>query len=99
MVMSTEADPAKTKPSSSDKTNQLWLQRDRQKQAKMAPYDSDSDDGFDDPQDYTETDVLLGYVSKESKGETISRLGGQPVCPFACPSIEFPYANPPFSNS
>jgi len=45
----------------------------------MAPYDSDSDDGYD-PQDYTETDVLLGYVSKDPKGETISRLGGRPVC-------------------
>ena len=45
----------------------------------MAPYDSDSDDAYD-PQDYTETDVLLGYVSKDPKGETISRLGGRPVC-------------------
>ncbi|KAH8904742.1 hypothetical protein BR93DRAFT_831037 [Coniochaeta sp. PMI_546] len=44
----------------------------------MAPYDSDSDDGYE-PQDYTETDVLLGYVSKDSKGETISRLGGRPA--------------------
>jgi pre-rRNA-processing protein TSR4 len=43
----------------------------------MAPYDSDSDDY--DAQDYTETDVLLGYASKDSKGETISRLGGRPV--------------------
>lgn len=48
------------------------------KNNKMAPYDSDSDDGYE-PQDYTETDVLLGYVSKDSKGETISRLGGRPV--------------------
>lgn len=45
----------------------------------MASYDSD--DSLDDDQDYTETDVLLGYASKESKGgETISKLGGRPVC-------------------
>lgn len=46
----------------------------------MAPYDSDSDDGYELEQDYTETDVLLGYADKDSKGETISRLGGRPVC-------------------
>lgn len=46
----------------------------------MAPYDSD--DSLDDDQDYTETDVLLGYASKESNGDSISRLGGQPVCSF-----------------
>lgn len=44
----------------------------------MAPYDSD--DSLDDEQDYTETDVLLGYASKEANGETVSRLGGRPVC-------------------
>lgn len=45
----------------------------------MAPYDSD--DSLDDDQDYTETDVLLGYASKDSNGgETISKLGGRPVC-------------------
>ncbi|KAF3763458.1 hypothetical protein M406DRAFT_293149 [Cryphonectria parasitica EP155] len=42
----------------------------------MAPYDSD--DSLDDDQDYTETDVLLGYASKDANGETISRLGGRP---------------------
>ncbi|KAJ4409186.1 hypothetical protein N0V82_009538 [Gnomoniopsis sp. IMI 355080] len=43
----------------------------------MAPYDSD--DSLDDDQDYTETDVLLGYASKDSNGgETISKLGGRP---------------------
>lgn len=47
----------------------------------MAPYDSD--DSLDDDQDYTETDVLLGYASKDSNGgETISKLGGRPVCFF-----------------
>lgn len=46
---------------------------------EMAPYDSD--DSLDDDQDYTETDVLLGYASKDSNdGETISKLGGRPVC-------------------
>lgn len=44
---------------------------------KMAPYDSD--DSLDDDQSYTETDVLLGYASKDSNGETISKLGGRPV--------------------
>lgn len=47
------------------------------KTSKMAPYDSD--DSLDDEQDYTETDVLLGYASKEANGETVSRLGGRPV--------------------
>lgn len=43
----------------------------------MASYDSDSD-GFD-AEDYTETNVLLGYVSKDSGDEAISHLGGRPV--------------------
>ncbi|KAH8888469.1 hypothetical protein GQ53DRAFT_239200 [Thozetella sp. PMI_491] len=42
----------------------------------MASYDSDSSGGED--QDFTETDVLLGYASKDSEGEIISRLGGRP---------------------
>jgi hypothetical protein len=44
---------------------------------KMASYDSDSSAGEDE--EYTETDVLLGYASIDSKGETVSRLGGLPV--------------------
>lgn len=44
----------------------------------MAPYDSDSSGGEDD--DYTETNVLLGYASADANGEEISRLGGNPVC-------------------
>ncbi len=47
----------------------------------MASYDSDSSAGED--QDFTETDVLLGYASKDAEGESISRLGGRPVC--SCP--------------
>lgn len=43
----------------------------------MAPYDSDSSGGEDN--DYTETNVLLGYASKEAADDTISCLGGQPV--------------------
>lgn len=43
----------------------------------MAPYDSDSSGGEDN--DYTETNVLLGYASKESSDDTISYLGGRPV--------------------
>ncbi|KAI0849378.1 programmed cell death protein 2 [Daldinia vernicosa] len=42
----------------------------------MAPYDSDSSAGEED--DFTETNVLLGYASKDSGDDTISRLGGRP---------------------
>ncbi|KAI1139383.1 programmed cell death protein 2 [Hypoxylon sp. FL0543] len=42
----------------------------------MAPYDSDSSAGEED--DFTETNVLLGYASKDPGDETISRLGGRP---------------------
>ncbi|KAH6721339.1 programmed cell death protein 2 [Leptodontidium sp. MPI-SDFR-AT-0119] len=42
----------------------------------MAPYDSDSSGGDDD---YTETNVLLGYASKEASDDTISYLGGRPT--------------------
>lgn len=46
------------------------------KQQNMPRYDSDSSD---DGEDYTETNVLLGYASKEPTGDSISHLGGQPV--------------------
>jgi hypothetical protein len=42
----------------------------------MPPYDSESSD---EGEDYTETNVLLGYASKESTGDAISHLGGVPV--------------------
>ncbi|KAI1805821.1 programmed cell death protein 2 [Daldinia bambusicola] len=42
----------------------------------MAPYDSDSSAGEED--DFTETNVLLGYASRDSADESISRLGGRP---------------------
>lgn len=42
----------------------------------MADYDSDSSE-----QEFTETNVLLGYASKDADDDTISRLGGQPVSP------------------
>jgi pre-rRNA-processing protein TSR4 len=42
----------------------------------MAPYDSDSSGGEED--DFTETNVLLGYASADANGEEISRLGGRP---------------------
>jgi hypothetical protein len=45
----------------------------------MAPYDSDASGGEDN--DYTETNVLLGYASKEASDDTISYLGGRPVSP------------------
>lgn len=40
----------------------------------MADYDSDSSDG-----EFTETNVLLGYASKDAEEDTISKLGGRPV--------------------
>jgi hypothetical protein len=45
----------------------------------MGKYDSDSSDGEDN--DFTETNVLLGYASGDANGEEISRLGGYPVRP------------------
>jgi pre-rRNA-processing protein TSR4 len=44
----------------------------------MASYDSDSSGGEEDG--FTETNVLLGYASKEVGDDTISYLGGRPVC-------------------
>lgn len=43
----------------------------------MAGYDSDSD--FE--QELSETNVLLGYASKDAGDDSISRLGGVPVSP------------------
>lgn len=42
----------------------------------MAPYDSESSD---EGEDYTETNVLLGYASQGASGDAISHLGGSPV--------------------
>ncbi|KAI0102602.1 hypothetical protein GGR51DRAFT_527053 [Nemania sp. FL0031] len=42
----------------------------------MAPYDSDSSGG--EEEEFTETNVLLGYASKDPGDDTISRLGGRP---------------------
>lgn len=44
---------------------------------KMPPYDSDSGD---DEEEYTETNVLLGYATSEPTGDAVSHLGGVPVC-------------------
>jgi len=44
---------------------------------KMSGYESDSSGSEGN---YTETNVLLGYASKESTDDTISQLGGHPVC-------------------
>jgi len=43
----------------------------------MAPYDSDSSGGENN--EYTETNVLLGYASRMPSDDTISQLGGKPV--------------------
>ncbi|KAK3313194.1 programmed cell death protein 2 [Apodospora peruviana] len=52
----------------------------------MAPYDSDSSEGEDD--NFTETNVLLGYAGSDANGEQISRLGGRPdwLIPAKAPS-------------
>lgn len=42
---------------------------------EMADYDSDSSAGGDD----VETNVLLGYASKEPTADDFSQLGGRPV--------------------
>ncbi|KAJ4290935.1 hypothetical protein N0V90_010131 [Kalmusia sp. IMI 367209] len=41
----------------------------------MPPYDSESSD---EGEDYTETNVLLGYASQGASGDMISHLGGSP---------------------
>ncbi|KAI1430883.1 hypothetical protein GGR50DRAFT_145306 [Xylaria sp. CBS 124048] len=43
----------------------------------MAPYDSDSSGGEED--DFTETNVLLGYASQDPGDDSITRLGGRPA--------------------
>lgn len=43
----------------------------------MTTYESDSSDLAEG--DYTETDVLLGYASKEQTDDSVSQLGGYPV--------------------
>ncbi|KAI2777658.1 programmed cell death protein 2 [Daldinia loculata] len=42
----------------------------------MVPYDSDSSAG--EEEDFTETNVLLGYASRDAGDDFISRLGGRP---------------------
>lgn len=54
-------------------------------QHNMADYESDSSDG-----EFAETNVLLGYASKDADEDTISRIGGRPVSyllPHLYPSI------------
>lgn len=43
----------------------------------MPPYESDSSD---EGEELTETNVLLGYAAEEPSGDTVSHLGGRPVC-------------------
>lgn len=47
--------------------------------ATMDPYDSDSS-GFEDEGDYTETGVVLGYASEEIIEDSVTHIGGWPVC-------------------
>ncbi|OMP84277.1 putative 20S rRNA accumulation protein 4 [Diplodia seriata] len=51
----------------------------------MPPYDSDASDG-DSESEYTETNVLLGYASKDPTDDTFSQLGGQPTWPAHAPT-------------
>lgn len=44
----------------------------------MPPYDSESSD---EGEDFAETNVLLGYATREATGDAISHLGGAPVSP------------------
>ena len=44
----------------------------------MGPHESDS--SYEDVDEYTTTNVLLGYASKEPTDDNISSLGGRPVC-------------------
>lgn len=46
----------------------------------MAPHDDGSSD--EDADDYTTTNVVLGYASKEPTDDPISQLGGRPVGSF-----------------
>jgi pre-rRNA-processing protein TSR4 len=41
----------------------------------MPNYDSESSDG----EDYTETNVLLGYANKQATSDAVSHIGGEPV--------------------
>ncbi|KAF4981828.1 hypothetical protein FZEAL_2455 [Fusarium zealandicum] len=52
----------------------------------MASYDSDSSDG-----EFEETNVLLGYASKDADEDTVSRLGGRPdwLDPESAPSAAY----------
>jgi len=47
----------------------------------MPPYDSDSS-GDEDDVEYTKTSVILGFAASDSgeAGDSISHLGGSPVC-------------------
>lgn len=43
----------------------------------MPPSDNESSD--DETEEFTTTNVLLGYASKESTDDSFSQLGGYPV--------------------
>ncbi len=51
-----------------------------------ASYESDSSDG-----EFEETNVLLGYASKDADEDTISHLGGYPVINPVWKSLEKEY--------
>jgi pre-rRNA-processing protein TSR4 len=51
----------------------------------MPPYDSESSD---EGEDYTETNVLLGYATEDATGDAVSHLGGAPVL-LSQPSVKY----------
>ncbi|KAI9680811.1 MAG: hypothetical protein M1817_004251 [Caeruleum heppii] len=54
----------------------------------MPAYDPDDSDDVDDgPDEYTTTNVLLGYASQEPTGDDISHLGGVPNCQKSMPLL------------
>lgn len=61
----------------------------------------DESDSSDADSDYTATNVLLGYASKDLVDDTFSQLGGKPVIiPSAtshrsCTDLSFRYGRPP----
>ncbi|KAJ8104934.1 hypothetical protein ONZ43_g7625 [Nemania bipapillata] len=62
----------------------------------MAPYDSDSSAG--EEEEFTETNVLLGYASKDPGDDSISRLGGRPELTQAQPQEWIDPETPPSAS-
>lgn len=55
-----------------------WVLSENPAYEVMATYESDSSGGEEN--DFTETNVLLGYACKDPEDDIISQIGGRPVC-------------------